>query len=214
MRPIRTHTALIVRALLATLFMAARAEAQTEADVVRGRVIDDSARAVAGATVMITRGPDRLTQQTTTDSTGAFSSRFEQGTGDYLVYVNATGFKAERRRVQRQGAERELVANFTLARDLTVLAAVRVTALRPERASNQVRPTDPEPGSNDRWNEGVQGQIPPMVAGDLNATAGTMSNVTMTPGGASILGSASESNLTTLNGMGLASGSIPRAAIT
>jgi hypothetical protein len=41
-----------------------------------------------------------------------------------------------------------------------------------------------------------------------------MSNVTMGPGGASILGSGNESNLTTLNGMGLAAGSIPRAANT
>ena len=182
--------------------------------MVRGRVTDDSSRAVAGATVMITRGPDRLTQQTTTDSSGAYSSRFEQGTGDYLVYINATGFKTERRRVQRQGTERELVADFKLARDLTVLAAVKVTAARPERASNAVRPTDPDPGANDRWNEGVNGQISPTVAGDLTATAGTMSNVTLGPGGASILGSGGESNLTTLNGMGLAGGSIPRAART
>jgi hypothetical protein len=199
---------------LAFALLANPAGAQTEADVVRGRVLDDSSRAVAGATVMITRGPDRLTQQTTTDSSGAFSSRFEQGTGDYLVYVSATGFKAERRRVQRQAAERELVADFKLVRDLAVLAAVKVTAARPERASNAVRPTDPEPGSNDKWNEGVNGQVSPSIAGDLTATAGTMSNVTLGPGGASILGSGGESNLTTLNGMGLATGSIPRAANT
>ena len=61
---------------------------------------DDSAHALAGATVMVTRGPDRLTQQTATDSSGAFSSRFEQGTGDYLVYVHATGFKPARSRLR------------------------------------------------------------------------------------------------------------------
>jgi hypothetical protein len=204
----------LLHALLAIVLAAARLAAQQEADVVRGRVTDDSARAVAGATVMITRGPDRLTQRTTSDSGGAFSSRFEQGTGDYLVYVSATGFKTERRRVQRQGTERELVADFKLARDLTLLAAVKVTAARPERASNRVNPYDPEAGSNDKWKEGVEGQVSPSIAGDLTAIAGTMSNVTMGPGGASILGSGSESNLTTLNGMGLASGSIPRAANT
>src|SRR5438477_6117993 len=91
---------------------------------------------------------------------------------------------------------------------------MKVAAARPERASNQVRPSDPEPGSGDKWKEGVEGQISPSVAGDLNAVAGTMPNVTMTPAGASILGSGSESNLTTLNGMGLAAGSIPRAART
>ena len=204
----------LLRALGILLLCGRLGYAQSAADVVRGRVVDDSAHAVVGATVMITRGPDRLTQQATTDSTGAYRSRFEEGTGDYLVYVAVTGFKPVRRRVQRQGDERELVADFTLARDLAILAAVKVTAVKPERASNQVRPTDPEPGSGDRWKEGVEGQLSPSVAGDLTALAGTMPNVTMTPAGASILGSGSESNLTTLNGMGLASGSIPRAANT
>jgi hypothetical protein len=214
MHPRRPRTLSLLGALLAVIVASNSAAAQSEPEVVRGRVTDDSARAVAGATVMITRGPDRLTQQTTTDSSGAFSSRFEQGTGDYLVYVNATGFKADRRRVQRQGTERELIADFKLARDLTLLAAVKVTAARPERASNNVRANDPEPGSSERWNDGVNGQVSPSIAGDLSATASTMSNVTMGPGGASILGSGSESNLTTLNGMGLAAGSIPRAANT
>ena len=214
MRSLPPRAITIASLLLAIVSLTRPAAAQSEADVVRGRVTDDSSRAVAGATVMITRGPDRLTQQTTTDSAGAFSSRFEQGTGDYLVYVSATRFKTERRRVQRQGTERELVANISLARDLAVLAAVRVTAARPERASNAVRANDPEPGSAERWNDGVNGQVSPSVVGDLTATASTMSNVTMGPGGASILGSGSESNLTTLNGMGLAAGSIPRAART
>ena len=214
MRLYRPRALSLLGSVLAITLAASPAAAQSEADVVRGRVTDDSARAVAGATVMITRGPDRLTQQTTTDSSGAFSSRFEQGTGDYLVYVNATGFKADRRRVQRQGTERELVADFKLARDLTLLAAVKVTAARPERASNNVRANEPEPGSSERWNDGVNGQVSPSVAGDLSATASTMSNVTMGPGGPSILGSGNESNLTTLNGMGLAAGSIPRAANT
>jgi hypothetical protein len=214
MRPTKSPATIALRAFGILSLTARLAQAQSQADVVRGRVTDDSARAVVGATVMITRGPDRLTQQATTDSAGTYRSRFEEGTGDYLVYVSVAGFKPERKRVQRQGEERELVADFALARDLTVLAAVKVTATRPERASNQVRPSDPEPGSGDKWKEGVEGQISPSVAGDLTALAGTMPNVTMTPAGASILGSGSESNLTTLNGMGLASGSIPRAART
>src|SRR5204862_2560908 len=146
MPSLRPRALSFLAALLSITLAAGRAAAQSEPDVVRGRVTDDSSRAVVGATVMITRGPDRLTQQTTTDSSGAFSSRFEHGTGDYLVYVSATGFKAERRRVQRQATERELVADFKLARDLTLLAAVKVTAARPERASNTVRANDPEPG--------------------------------------------------------------------
>src|SRR5439155_5617540 len=62
--------------------------------------------------------------------------------------------------------------------------------------------------------DGVNGQISPTAAGDLNAIAGTMSNITMTGSGPSILGSGAGSNLNTLNGMGLAAGAIPRAAHT
>jgi hypothetical protein len=201
--------------LLASLLLSPRvARAQTGADVVRGRVTDDSARAVAGASITVTRGPDRLVQKSTTDSTGAFSLRFDPGTGDYLVYVAAPGFASARRRVQREGSERELVANFVLRPDLAKLAAVNVTASKPVRARNDVSPFDPETGASEKWQDGVKGDIPPTTAGDLNAVAGTMSNVTMTGAGPSILGSGAESNLTTLNGMGMSAGSIPRAANT
>jgi hypothetical protein len=183
-------------------------------EVIRGRVTDDSSRAVL-ATVMVTRGPDRLTQQATTDSAGNFRVVFEQGTGDYLVHVSAPGFSSARRRVQRQADERELVANFVLPpAQIATLDAVKVTGQKAVRASNPVGPTQLETGSSEKWRDGVNGQIPPTVAGDLNAIAGTMSNVTMTGSGPAILGSGSESNLNTLNGMGLAAGAIPRAART
>jgi hypothetical protein len=41
-------------------------------DVIRGRVTDDSSHAIV-ATIMVTRGPDRLTQQAITESAGKFS---------------------------------------------------------------------------------------------------------------------------------------------
>lgn len=183
-------------------------------DVIHGRIVDDSSRSVV-ATVMVTRGPDRLTQSTTTDSAGNFRVRFEQGTGDYLVYVSAPGFSPARRRVQRQADEHELVANFILSRaQVTTLDTVKVTAKKPERADNSVAPNQPETGSSEKWQDGVNGQVPPTIAGDLSAIAGTMSNITITGSGPAILGSSAESNLYTLNGMGLGTGSIPRAAHT
>jgi len=188
--------------------------AQSQPDVVRGRVTDDSSRAIAGAAVIVTRGPDRLVEHDTTDSTGAFSLKFDPGTGDYLIFISATGYSSVRRRVQRAGTETELVANFILKPDLTKLAAINVKASKPTRAHLNVGPSSPEPGSSEKWQDGVNGQIPPSIAGDLNSVAGTMSNVTMVGGTPSILGSGSESNLTTLNGMGMAAGSIPRAANT
>ncbi|MEO7455102.1 MAG: carboxypeptidase-like regulatory domain-containing protein, partial [Gemmatimonadaceae bacterium] len=201
-------------AILAIALAAPALAAQSAADVVRGKVSDDSARAVTGASISVTRGPDRLTQQTTTDSSGNYRVRFEEGTGDYLVYVTAAGFNPVRRRSTRQSTEREFVADFSLSRNVAMLAAQNVTADRAVRASNPVSATQPEPGSSEKWKDGINGAISPTVAGDLNAIAGTMSNVTMTGAGPSILGSGGESNLTTLNGMGLAAGAIPRAART
>jgi hypothetical protein len=200
--------------VLLTLNTGLLAAQDTSPDIVRGRVVDDSSRAVV-ATVMVTRGPDRLTQTTTTDNAGNFRVRFDQGTGDYLVYVTAPGFSPVRRRVQRQTDEHEFIANFTLSRaQVATLDTVKIKGQKPERADNSVGPTQPEPGSAERWQEGVGGQIPPTLAGDLNAIAGTMSNITMTSNGPAILGSAAQSNLYTLNGMGLAAGAIPRAANT
>ncbi|MEO7103769.1 MAG: carboxypeptidase-like regulatory domain-containing protein, partial [Gemmatimonadaceae bacterium] len=188
--------------------------AQSEPDIVRGRVTDDSSRAIAGAAVIVTRGPDRLVQHDTTDSTGSFSLKFDPGTGDYLVFISATGYSSVRRRVQRAGTEHELIANFILKPDLTKLAAINVKASKPTRARLDIGPYNPETGSSEKWQDGVNGQVPPSTAGDLNSVAGTMSNVTMVGGTPSILGSGASSNLTTLNGMGMAAGSIPRAANT
>jgi hypothetical protein len=99
------------------------------------------------------------------------------------------------------GTEHELVANFVLAVDVTLLATQRVTADRPVRASNSVNPTQPETGASEKFSDGVNGQLSPTIAGDLSAIAGTLPNVTMTPSGISILGSDPSSTLTTLNGM-------------
>jgi hypothetical protein len=210
-----------LKSVIALAFAAAMAaapalaqEVQIQPETIRGRVTDDSSRVIAGATVMVTRGPDRLTQQGTTDSSGIYRVHFEEGTGDYLVYVSATGFRSARRRVQRQNTERELVADFKLVREVATLDAIKVEAKKPVRATNPVSPTQVETGASEKWSDGVSGQISPTIAGDLNAIGGTMSNVTMTSGGISIAGSGSESNLSTLNGMGFPGASVPRAART
>ena len=201
-------------ALLAVALLASSAGAQSStADVIRGRVTDDSARAIAGATVIITRGPARAVQQPSTASGGSYSIRFAPGPGDYLVNVSAVGFRTARRRVQREGTEVILVADFRLASDAAMLAEVKVRGTKPVRVDNDVNPYNPETGSSEKYQDGVKGQLPPGTAGDLNATATTFAGVISTPNGPSILGAGAESNLTTLNGMGMAGSSIPRAAL-
>ncbi len=192
---------------------APRALSAQAADIVRGRVIDDSARAVVGAAVNITRGPDRLVLSTITDSAGRYSRRFEPGTGDYLVHVSYLGFRPARRRVERVATERELVADFTLGRDMALLAAVQVNANRPVRAQAQVANTySREVGAAEQYDQGVEGRVSPNSAGNLSMIAGTIPGITMTPGGPSMLGASPSSNLTTLNGMALPAGGLPRAA--
>src|SRR3954470_10009631 len=204
----------LLSAIVAVVLASSRLDAQSAADVVRGHITSDSGKTIVGATVVVTRGPDRLSQNATTDSAGNFSVRFDPGTGDYLVYVAFTGLRAARRRVQRQGSERELVANFVLAVDVALLAAQRVTADRPVRATNQIGPMAPETGSSEKYSDGVNGALSPTIAGDLSSIAGMMPNVTVTPSGISILGSDPSSTLTTLNGMSFPGVSVPRAART
>src|SRR5688500_4642621 len=206
--------AVMLIASMLSLAAASGGAQDVAADVVRGRVTDDSSRAVVGAAITVTRGPDRLVLETKTDSAGDYRVRFDTGTGDYLVAVAAEGLRSARRRVQRQGIERELIADFTLSSNLAELEAVRINATRPVRATNNITPTQLEAGSSEKWSDGVAGQVAPTIAGDLNALAGTMSNVTQTPGGPSLLGAGAESNLNTLNGMGMSAGSVPRAART
>ncbi len=201
-----------VRSLTLAALVASVLPAQNTTDIIRGRITNDSSKVVVGASVFVTRGPDRAFKQTTTDSGGRYVVNFENGTGDYLVAVSSVGLKPARRRVQRQNSERELVADFTLAVDVSTLAAVKVTANKPERASIGVSPFQLEPGASERWQDGVNGQLPPSMLGNLNAIAGNTPGVTQGVNGPSILGSGAESNLTTLNGMALAGGSLPRAA--
>ena len=212
--PVAMRIRTAARIFLLLMGTAVSAAAQSVTDVIRGRVTNDSSNAVVGASVFVTRGPDRAFKQTTTDSAGRYSVTFENGTGDYLVAVSAVGLKAARRRVQRQNAERELVADFTLATDVSTLAAVKVTANTPVRATNASSPYTLETGASERWQDGVNGQLPPSLLGNLAAIAGNSPGVTQGVNGPSILGSGSESNLTTLNGLALPGGSLPRALRT
>ncbi len=181
-------------------------------EVIRGQVTSDSGRVIANATVIITRGPDRLVQQTTTSDSGRYTMTFENGTGDYLIAVQATGFKPARRRVTRMADERTFTADFVLSGNVIALDAIRIQANRPVRATTGVSATTLETGASERFNEGVVGGVPPNVAGDINTTVSTIPGAVMGPGGVSMLGAAPGSNLTTLNGMAIGAGALPRAA--
>ena len=160
-------------AVLLACSLVREASAQGATDRLRGRVQNDSAQPIAGAAVFVTRGPDRAVKETATDSAGRWAVAFENGTGDYLVAVRVLGYLNVRRRVQADQPEQHaFVADFTLARDQSMLAAVKVVADKPQRASDRTGPFQLETGASEKWAEGVNGQVAPGTQGDLNAPNG------------------------------------------
>lgn len=195
----------------------ARAQAppnQPAAEVVTGRVTDDSARAVEGAVVVVTRGPDRLSILNTTDASGRYRVVFRPGSGDYLVHVSAPGYTAVRRRAMRPGTDTVLVVDVVLARSAaaTSLSPVRITAAAPRPRRGPEFPSAPQPGGAERLADGVAGAVAPNQRGDLTAIAGTIPGVVSTPAGASTLGLGAEQSNVTLNGLAFAGAVLPPEA--
>lgn len=216
--PRRSIDRLLAVWLLATIGAATTplyAQDTSRPDTVSGRVTSSTGAApLSGALVYVTRGPDRLVQQDTTDANGQWRVIFMPGTGDYLVFISSPGFESYRKRVTRTGAEQRFVVDAVLKGGAVAqLAQVRVQAQapRPERA-NRTGPL-PTTGSNERVAEGVYGAVSPTAAGNPLATAATIPGLNVGPGGISALGAGGDQSLVTLNG--LASGaSLPRAAQT
>ncbi|MHB1861876.1 MAG: TonB-dependent receptor [Gemmatimonadaceae bacterium] len=188
--------------------------AATHHDVIRGTVTSDSGRALPGAEVIVTRAPDRAYKSANTDSSGRYTITWDHGTGDYLVHVSAVGFQAYRKRVTRAGADSVFVVDVKLAPQLKVQQLETMVS----RARNP-KPTRGVPfgagvGASEQIASGVDGALPPDLAGDLASIASTIPGVMPTSGGISVLGLGPGQNSTTLNGMAFAGADIPRDANT
>ncbi|MCU0634019.1 MAG: carboxypeptidase-like regulatory domain-containing protein [Gemmatimonadaceae bacterium] len=208
--PLVVRTAAL--AAMAAPLSSQESAADSVPDTITGRVVSDRGAVLSGANVFVTRGPDRMVRQTTTDSNGRYRVTFVPGTGDYLVAIQAAGFRTARRRVSRLQRERVLTADFVLVREPTALEAIRIAATRPVRVSPLVYPTVQEVGASERWRDGVVSAVSPEQRGDLAATASMVLGVTLGPTGLSLLGSSPGSTLTMLNGMALGGSAVPRAA--
>ncbi|MCU0624933.1 MAG: carboxypeptidase-like regulatory domain-containing protein, partial [Gemmatimonadaceae bacterium] len=98
-------------------------------DTLVGRVAADSGAAPDSIDVIVTRGPDRATFRTRTDAQGRWRLVVDPGTGDYLVYVTAPGFVAQRRRITRAATEQRFTIDIVLTRTaVQQLARVEVKA--------------------------------------------------------------------------------------
>lgn len=188
-------------------------EYQIRHDLLRGRVLSDSGRPIGSATIAITMAPNRVTQSTATDSLGRFEVRFDQGTGDYLVYVSAVGYRTVRKRVTRAAAESTFVVDISLASSAQLLAAVRVEAppSRPNRDQGFV--AGPGVGAAERIASGVVSSVRPDQRGDIGALAAAMPGIqALDGGGISVLGLPPEQSQVTLGGLPMSGATIPRGA--
>ncbi|MGH9423289.1 MAG: carboxypeptidase-like regulatory domain-containing protein, partial [Thermoanaerobaculia bacterium] len=178
---------------------------------------------LVGAEVIVTRGPDRLVERTVTDSAGKWRVRFDQGTGDYLVYIAYPDRTTFRQRVTRGltgfpaiGSRDSVFAvTVKLARTVTELATiqVRASAARPERNFNGPA-SHPEPGSSRRDIDDFIGQLSPDDAGNIFAQALTTPGLIPTPSGVSAFGLAANQSNVVLGSLQLSSSQLPRDART
>ena len=174
---------------------------------------DAVAKPLAGVDVIVTRGPDRAYKSSKTDATGHYVIDWPDGTGDYLVHVAAAGYETFRKRVTRAERRHRFRRRRSAPKPaVQQLAPVVTTARKPKPDRNPTFGADV--GASEQLSGGLVGKLPPDVAGDLAAIAGTMPGVTPTAGGISVLGLGPDQNSTTLNGMAFAGSDIPRDANT
>lgn len=193
---------------------AIRAQA-TRVDTLTGRLRTDSAQAISDAEVIVTRGPDRTVFRTRTDADGRWQVIADPGTGDYLVFLSAPGRVAQRKRVTRTANETRFTIDVNLAPAVAAtLARVEVRATKREKVERQSDGFEPARASAEVQRDGVNGSVPPALAGDLSALAGTIPGLQSGPGGISAMGLPGSQSLTTLNGLAFSGGELPRGAET
>lgn len=178
---------------------------------IHGLVQMDARTPVAGATVIVTMGPVRISKHTTSDSTGRFAVRFDSATGDYLVYANAAGFKSVRKRVTVVPTDTALFVEITFTTSTaTQLDVVTVKAPIERPSVSAVR--NVANGAQRRDVDGVIGALAPASIGNFGDAALTIPGTAATLGGVSVLGLPAGQNLITVDGAPYAGGGVPRAA--
>lgn len=183
--------------------------AQDRTEIIRGSVVADTGRPVAGASVRVTRAPDRLLFQTTTDSSGNYRLIIPDGTGDYLIHISALGRAPFRKRALRSPGDSAIVVDAVLRSGAQQLAVVQIQAKKPKPTRDA--PFGPEVGASEKVADGVTAAVPPDLAGDITAIAITIPGVTGLPnGGFSVLGLGSQQNSTTLGGLAFSGAALPR----
>ena len=189
--------------------------AAQQMDVIRGRIIGPDSAPLARATVKAVSYYGAIAKTTQTDRNGRFTITYPNGEGDYWIEVTLIGYIPRRFEIKRIAEEEILIADTRLALNVPTLDAVNVTA-RGARGLPPRTGTTADVSGSERplTNAG----LPPDLAGNLAAMAGTIPGIQVIPGldGApdmfSALGLSPDQNTTTFEGLGSAISELPRDA--
>ena len=205
----RRPAALLAAVLLSTLARASGA--QTRPHVIQGRVTSDSGAAITAADVFVTIAPSAEIVSGKSDGTGNYRISIANATGEYILNISALGYRNFRQRVTIKPGDSVAVVNAKLAANVQQVAAVRVQAQRPrpQRTFGQETGAPGTDGTN-KTIDGVVNALPPELAGNIDAMAGLVPGLSVTPGGFSAFGLGADANMKTLNGMNFSGDAVPR----
>ncbi|MFL5620844.1 MAG: carboxypeptidase-like regulatory domain-containing protein [Gemmatimonadaceae bacterium] len=177
-------------------------------EILRGRVTASSGRPVVGAQILARRATDGGDRAAVTDSLGAWTIDWQDGSGDYLVRVTAPAYESATIRVRRTGTDSVLIADVVLER---ARAAQHLAPMVVQAPAPRIERTPPHDDVGAREAFGTDPDLlPPSSAGDLGAFGTQMSDVVTTSGGISVLGTGPVQNAVTLNGFAFPGSQIPR----
>lgn len=106
-----------------------------EADVLTGRVLDESGQPVIGARVEAVSIETEITRSALTDRAGRYLINFPDGGGRYLLRVTFIGKADVVRTLVREGGEELLIANVTMGTQAITIDALTAIARRPQPSS-------------------------------------------------------------------------------
>jgi hypothetical protein len=202
-----------IRRALAVLFLLPiTAAAQTRTHIIQGRVTSDSGAALPAADIIVTVAPSAETILGKTDATGAYKVTIANPTGEYILNISALGYKPFRQRVTIAAGDSAATVNAKLAANVQQVAAVRVQATRPRPPRTFGSDIGGAPGTDgtNKTVDGVVNALPPELQGNIDAMAGLIPGLALTPGGFSAFGLGSDANMKTLNGMSFGGDAVPR----
>jgi hypothetical protein len=204
------------RLALLLLAFAAPVAAQSNTDIITGRVTGPAGEPISGASIRATSLETGIERATLSNAQGRYTLVFPQGGGQYQLEISALGLGTVSRPLARIGDEEVLVAEVQMDIDPITLQGVEVIARR------QPMVIRGEPGAQERVMSSEMLDRLPIDPNDLAAIAALTPGVvaladSLGMAGFSVLGQGPAGNQITLDGMSFDGGGmgtgVPQEAV-